>query len=43
MNNTIERLNCEIERRTRMVGTFPDRRSAVILVTARLKYVANSE
>ena len=26
-----------------MVGTFPDGRSALMLVTARLKYVAESE
>lgn len=26
-----------------MVGTFPDSRSALTLVTARLKYVAESE
>ena len=29
--------------RTRVVGTFPDGRSALMLVTARLKYVAESE
>ena len=42
-NNAIERLNREIRRRTRVVGTFPDGRSALMLVTARLKYVADSE
>ena len=42
-NNAIERLNREIRRRTRVVGTFPDGRSALTLVTARLKYVAESE
>ena len=36
-------LNREIRRRTRVVGTFPDGRSALMLVTARLKYVAESE
>lgn len=41
-NNAIERLNREIRRRTRVVGTFPDGRSALMLVTARLKYVADS-
>lgn len=41
-NNAIERLNREIRRRTRVVGTFPDGRSALMLVTARLKYVAES-
>lgn len=42
-NNAIERLNREIRRRTRVVGTFPDGKSAFMLVTARLKYVAESE
>ena len=42
-NNAIERLNREIRRRIRVVGTFPDGRSALMLVAARLKYVADSE
>ena len=42
-NNAIERLNREIRRRTRVVGTFPDGRSALMLAAARLKYVAESE
>ena len=42
-NNAIERLNREICRRTRVVGAFPIGRSALMLVTARLKYVADSE
>ena len=42
-NNAIERLNREIRRRTRVVGTFPDGNSALMLVTARLKCVADSE
>ena len=42
-NNAIERLNREIRRRTRVVGTFPDGKSALLLVTARLTYVADSE
>ena len=42
-NNAIERLNREVRRRARVVGTFPDGRSAPMLVTARLKYVAESE
>lgn len=42
-NNAIERLNREIKRRTRVVGTFPDGKSALMLVAARLKYVADSE
>ena len=42
-NNSIERLNREIRRRTRVVGTFPGGKSALMLVTARLRYVADSE
>lgn len=42
-NNAIERLSREIRRRARVVGTFPDGRSALMLVTARLKYVAERE
>lgn len=42
-NNAIERLNREIRRRIRVVGTFPDGKSALMLAAARLKYVADSE
>ncbi len=42
-NNAIERLNREVRRRTRVAGAFPDGKSALMLVTARLKYVAESE
>ena len=42
-NDAIERLNREVRRRTRVVGTFPDGKSALMLVAARLKYVAESE
>ena len=42
-NSAIERLDREIRRRPRAVGTFPDGKSALMLVTARLKYVADSE
>lgn len=42
-NDAIERLSREVRRRTRVVGTFPDGKSALMLVTARLKYVAESE
>ena len=41
-NNAIERLNREIRRRTCTVGTLPDGKSALTLVTARLKHAAES-
>lgn len=42
-SNAIERLNREIRRRTRVVGTFPDGKSALMLAATCLKYVADSE
>ena len=39
-NNPLERLMREIRRRTRVVGAFPDGKSALMLVAARLRYVA---
>ena len=42
-NNVIERVNREIRRRTRVVGAFPDGNSALMLVCARLRYVAGSQ
>ena len=42
-NNAMERLNREIRRRTKSVGTFPDGRSALMLVCARLRYIEQSE
>ena len=42
-NNVIERLNREIRRRTRVVGTFPDGNSALMLVCARLCHVAGTQ
>jgi transposase-like protein len=41
-NNAMERLNREIRRRTRSVGAFPDGRSALMLVCARLRYMQDS-
>lgn len=42
-NNMIERLNREIRRRTRVVGSFPDGRSALMIICARVRYVTSSE
>ena len=41
-NNTLERINREIKRRTKVVGTFPDGESALMLVCARLRHVAGT-
>lgn len=42
-NNTLERLNKEIKRRTKVVGAFPDGESALMLVCARLRHVASTD
>ena len=42
-NNTLERLNREIKRRTRPIGAFPDGNSALMLVCARLRHVAGTD
>lgn len=41
-NNMLERIMREIRRRTRVVGAFPDGRSALMLAAARLRYVSGS-
>ena len=41
-NNPLERIMREIRRRTRVVGAFPDGQSALMLVAARLRYVAGT-
>lgn len=41
-NNTTERLNQEIKRRTRAIGAFPDGQSALMLVCARLRHAAGT-
>lgn len=42
-NNTLERVNREIKRRTRAIGAFPDGNSALMLVCARLRHVAGTD
>ena len=42
-NNMLERLMKEIRRRTRVVGSFPDGRSALMLASARLRHVAGTK
>ncbi len=42
-NNMIERLNREIRRRTRVVGSFPDGRSTLMLICARIRYVTAND
>lgn len=41
-NNPLERINREIRRRTRVVGNFPDGKSALMLVASRLRHVAGT-
>ena len=41
--NLIEQVNPEIKRRTRAIGAFPDGQSALMLVCARLRYVAGTD
>lgn len=42
-NNMLERIMREIRRRTRVVGAFPDGRSALMLVAARLRHIAGTK
>lgn len=41
-NNVLERIMREIRRRTRVVGNFPDGKSAVMLVAARLRHIGGT-
>lgn len=42
-NNPLERIMKEIRRRTRVIGSFPDGKSAIMLVGARLRHVASTK
>jgi transposase-like protein len=42
-NNPLERIMREIKRRTRVVGSFPDGDSAVMLAAARLRYIMGTK
>lgn len=42
-HNVIERLNRKIRHRTRVVGTFPDGNTALMLVCARLRHIAGTQ
>jgi len=42
-NNPLERIMKEIRRRTRVVGSFPDGQSALMLAAARLRHIAGSK
>ena len=41
-NNTLERINREIKRCTKVVGTFPDGDSALMLVCVRLRHIVSN-
>ena len=41
-NNPLEHILCEIRRRTRVVGAFPDGQSALYLAAARLRHIAGT-
>ena len=41
-NNPLERILREVRRRTRVVGSFPDGNSALMLVAARLRHIAGT-
>ena len=42
-NNGLERIMKEIRRRTRVVGSFPDGKSALMLVGARLRHISTTK
>ena len=41
-NNVLERIMKEIRRRTRVIGSFPDGESALMLVATRLRHISGS-
>lgn len=41
-NNPLERIMREVRRRTRVVGSFPDGRSALMLTAARLRHIQST-
>ena len=42
-NNGLERIMKEIRRRTRVIGSFPDGYSAIMLVGARLRHISTTK
>jgi len=42
-NNPLERIMREIHRRTRVVGSFPDGHSVLMLAAARLRHIGGSK
>jgi putative transposase len=42
-NNPLERIMKEIKRRTKVVGSFPDGNSAVMLASARLRHIMGTK
>jgi putative transposase len=42
-NNPLERLIREVRQHTKIVGSFPDGNSALMLVAARLRYVSRTK
>lgn len=42
-NNPLERVMREVRRRTRVIGSFPDGESALVLVAARLRHLAGRD
>lgn len=43
VNNPLERIKCEIRRRTRVVVAFPDGQSCLNLAAARLRHITGTQ